>query len=66
MDTDKKRTWAPGVPDGSYPTGHVEYLVTDHSQTWTPSAIRFFSTYNSALVSRRHGKKFDSYGILVR
>jgi hypothetical protein len=66
MDTDNNRNWVPGVPAGSYPDVQAVYLVTDHTQTWTSAAIRYFSTYNRALVARRQGKKLDSGGILVR
>jgi hypothetical protein len=56
----------PGIPRHSYTSYQVVWLETDKSQTWTASAARYFSTYNRALVSRRHGKKLDEYGTLIQ
>ena len=66
MDPGQHRNWVPGVPEGRYPASHVEYLVTDQKQDWTPSAERYFTAYNRALVPRREGKRLDSYGVLAQ
>jgi hypothetical protein len=62
-DADTYRSWVPGIPD-RYLDAPVVWLVTDHTQTWTASAVRYFSKYNRALVHLRRARKLDGYGIL--